>query len=49
MFSWAECMAEEPVRPKGRGLKPQYVVASLFDWALTFVQGRESELVGAGR
>ena len=45
LFSWAEFMAEEPVKPKGRGRKPQPATASLFDWALTL----EEELVGAGR
>ena len=47
LFSWAEFMAEEPVKPKGRGRKAQPATASLFDWALTLEQ--EKELVGAGR
>ena len=34
LFSWAEFMAEEPVKPKGRGRKPQPAAASLFEWAL---------------
>ena len=46
---WAEFMAEEPVKPKGRGRKPQPAAASLFEWALTVEQEREEELVGAGR
>ena len=46
-FSWAEFMAEEPVKPKGR--KAQPATASLFDWALTLEQEKEKELVGAGR
>ena len=48
LFSWAEFMAEEPVKPKGRGRKPQPAAASLFEWALTVEQEREEELVGAG-
>ena len=35
LFSWAEFMAEEPVKPKGRGRKPQPAAASLFEWALS--------------
>ena len=49
LFSWAEFMAEEPVKPKGRGRKPQPAAASLFEWALTVEQEREEEPVGAGR
>ncbi len=49
LFSWAEFMAEEPVKPKGRSRKVQLATASLFDWALTLEQEREKELVGAGR
>ena len=49
LFSWAEFMAEEPVKPKGRGRKPQPAAASLFEWALTVEQEREEELVGAER
>ena len=49
LFSWAEFMAEEPVKPKGRGRKPQPVAASLFEWALEMEQEREEEPVGAGR
>ena len=46
LFSWAEFMAGEPVRPKGRGRKPQPATASLFDWALSLEQEREKEPVG---
>ena len=46
LFSWAEFMAEEPVKPKGRGSKPQPATASLFDWALTLEREREEEPVG---
>ena len=49
LFSWAEFMAEEPVKPKGRGRKPQPAATSLFEWALTVEQERETEPVGAGR
>ena len=31
----AEFMAEEPVKPKGRGRKPQSATLSMFEWALT--------------
>ena len=47
LFSWAEFMAEEPVKPKGRGGKPQAPSLSLFEWAVE--QEREEEPVGAGR
>ena len=46
LFSWAEFMAEEPVKPKGRGRKPQPAAASLFDWALDMEKEREEKLVG---
>ena len=45
LFSWAEFMAEEPVKPKSR--KAQTPSLSLFEWAVE--QERESEPVGAGR
>ena len=44
LFSWAEFMAEEPVKPKGR--KTQAPSLSLFEWAVE--QEREEEPVGAG-
>ena len=47
LFSWAEFLAEEPEKPKGRSRKPQPAAASLFDWALE--REREEEPVGAGR
>ena len=47
LFSWAEFMAEEPVKPKGRKSKPQPASLSMFEWALE--QEREKEPVGAGR
>ena len=46
LFSWAEFMAEEPVKPRGRSRKPQPATASLFDWALTLEWEREEEPVG---
>ena len=49
LFTWAEFVAEEPVKPKGRGRKPHPASTSLFDWALSLEQEREEELVGAGR
>ena len=49
LFSWAEFMAEEPVKPKGRGGKPQPASLSMFEWALEMEQEREEEPVGAGR
>ena len=49
LLSWAEFMAEAPVKPKGRSRKTQPATASLFDWALTLEQEREKELVGASR
>ena len=47
LFSWAEFMAEEPVKPKGRGGKTRAPSLSLFEWAVE--QEREEEPVGAGR
>ena len=44
LFSWAEFMAEEPVKPRGR--KTQAPSLSLFEWAVE--QEREEEMVGAG-
>ena len=49
LFSWAEFMAEEPVKPKGRSRKPKLATSSLFEWALSLEQEREAEPVGAGR
>ena len=47
LFSWAEFMAEEPVKTRGRGGKTQAPSLSLFEWAVE--QEREEEPVGAGR
>ena len=49
LFSWAEFMAEEPVKPRGRSRKAQPATASLFDWALNLEHEREKESVGTGR
>ena len=46
LFSWAEFMAEEPVKTKGRGRKAQPASTSLFDWALDMEKEREEEPVG---
>ena len=47
LFSWAEFLAEEPVKPRGRNGKAK-PAASLFQWALDQEQEREKEPVGAG-
>ena len=49
LFSWAEFLAEEPVKPRGRNGKAKPAAASLFDWALEKEQEREKEPVGVGR
>ena len=49
LFSWAEFMAEKPVKPKRRGSKPQPASMSMFEWAHSLEQEGEAELVGAGR
>ena len=49
LFSWAEFMAEEPVKPKSRKRKPQPASTSLFEWAFSLEKEREEEPVGAGR
>ena len=47
VFSWAEFMAEEPVKPKARRGKPQPATLSMFEWAVELE--REKQPVGAGR
>ena len=49
LFSWAEFMAAEPTRPKGRRSRLQPASISMFEWALTLEKEREAEQVGAGR
>ena len=48
LFSWAEFMAEEPVKPR-RNRKPQPATLSMFEWAMTLEEQRKEEPVGAGR
>ena len=48
LFSWAEFMADEPVKPKGRRRKPKPASTSLFEWALASEKEREGGLVAAG-
>ena len=45
LFSWAEFMAEGPIKPRGRSCKPQPASLSIFEWAL----GMERERGGTGR
>ncbi len=47
LFSWAEFMAAEPVKPTNRKRKPQPTSISMFEWAME--QEREREPAGAGR
>ena len=47
LFSWAEFLAEEPVKPKRSNGKPKPASLSMFEWALE--QEREKETVGTGR
>ena len=49
LFSWAESMAEEPVKPKARERQAQPASMSMFEWALSLEEGLEKETVGAGR
>ena len=46
LFSWAEFMAEEPVKTNGRKGKPQPATLSMFEWAMNMEQEREEEPVG---
>ena len=49
LFSWAEFLTGEPVKPRGRNGKAKPAAASLFEWALNAELEREKERVGAGR
>ena len=49
LFSWAEFMAEEPVKPKRRKSKPQPAGMSMLEWAMELEREREKEPVGARR
>ena len=42
LFSWAEFMAGEPSKPKSRKGKPQPATMSMFEWALTLEQEKET-------
>ena len=48
LFSWAQFMAEEPVKTNGRNRKPQPASLSMFEWAMALEQEREAEPVGGG-
>ena len=48
LFSWAQFMAEEPVKTNGRNQKPQPASLSMFEWAMALEQEREAEPVGGG-
>ena len=47
LFSWAEFMAAEQVKPKRSRRKPQPATLSMFEWALE--QEREAQPIGVGR
>ena len=47
LFSWAEFMADEPVKPKRRNGKTRPASLSMFEWAME--REREREPVGPGR
>ena len=49
LFSWAEFMAAEPPKSKGRRSKPQPASMSMFEWAFELERKRKAELVEAGR
>ena len=49
LFSWTEFMAEEPVKPKIHGRRPQPASLSMFEWAMELEREREKEPAGAGR
>ncbi|MDE2823000.1 MAG: hypothetical protein OXK79_05795, partial [Chloroflexota bacterium] len=49
LFSWAEFMADGPVKPRRRSRKPQPASLSMFEWALGIERERETELVTASR
>ena len=49
LFSWAEFMTEEPVKPKRRKQKPQPATLSMFEWVFSLEEERKAEPVGTGR
>ena len=49
LFSWAQFMAEEPLKPRGRSCKPQPASASLFEWAVSVEREGSAGQVGTER
>ena len=45
LFSWAEFMAEEPEKPSRRNGKPKPATLSMFEWALSVEQKKETQTV----
>ena len=45
LFSWAEFMAEEPEKPSRRNGKPKPATLSMFEWALSVEQEKETQTV----
>ena len=45
LFSWAEFMADEPVKPKGHSRKAQPATLSMFEWALSLEEEKQAETV----
>ena len=41
LFSWAEFLAEEPVKRNGRAKKPRPATTSLFEWAMELERDKE--------
>ena len=48
LSSWAEFMAEEPVKPAKISGRPKHATLSMFEWELSLEQEREEETVSAG-
>ena len=49
LFSWAEFMAAEPVKPRCRKRRLQPATLSMFEWALSLEQEREAKVACAER
>ena len=47
LLSWAEFMADEPVKPERRRSKPQPATLSMFEWTLE--QERDAQPASMGR
>ena len=45
LFSWAEFMAEEPVKPSRRNGKQKTATLSMFEWALSLEEEKEAQTV----